>query len=141
MARAGWSHGLQVTAHSQGAVLVYAALLPEATAAGGAPLAPPGIGVVTFGCPLRTIYARAFPSQIDVAEFELVRGFLGGRWENVFRVTDPVGRAVFSAPDGPLEAGDLVVVDPAPGSKRVMGHDGYWAVPAVRALVTGWQGP
>jgi hypothetical protein len=141
MARGGWSQGLQVTAHSQGAVLVYAALLPDAVAAAGRPLAPPSLGVVTFGCPLRTMYARAFPSQVDVAQFDVVRGFLGGRWENVFRYTDPVGQAVFSAPGGPLDAGDLVVVDPAPGSKRVMGHDGYWTIPAVRTVVAGWSGP
>jgi hypothetical protein len=141
MSRKGWSHGLQVTAHSQGAVLVYAALFPDALAAHGAALAPPGLGVVTFGCPLRTIYARAFPSQIDVARFDVVRCYLGGRWQNVFRSTDPVGRAVFSESTGPLGAGDLVIIDPAPGSKRVMGHDGYWATPAVRAVVAGWSGP
>jgi hypothetical protein len=141
MARRGWSHGLQVTAHSQGAVLAYAALLPDAEAAVGAPLAPASLGVVTFGCPLRTIYARAFPSQIDVGRFDVVRAYLGGRWENVFRYTDPVGRTVFSEPGRALDRGDLVVVDPAPGSKRVMGHDGYWTIPVVRDVVTGWGGP
>ncbi len=141
MARDGWSRGLQVTAHSQGAVLVYAALLPDAVAAGGAPFAPPSLGVVTLGCPLRTVYALAFPSQIDIAQFEVVRGFLGGRWQNVFRVTDPFGQAVFSPPGGPLAAGDLAVVDPVVGSDRGMGKDGYWAIPAVRAVVTGWSGP
>jgi hypothetical protein len=149
MARTGWSHDLQVTAHSQGSVLVFAALLPYTRTADLLPPAPTEATFVTFGCPLRTIYCRAFPAYVRGEQFGEVARLLGGRWINVFRYTDHIGRSVF-VPDSDrdvdvataldLTAGPLdgAIADPAPGAKRLAGHNDYWGTPALRRVVSAW---
>jgi hypothetical protein len=150
LSRTGWSHGLQVTAHSQGSVLVFAALLPYTTTAERLPPAPTEVSLVTFGCPLETIYCRAFPAYVHPEQFAAVARVLGGRWINVFRYTDHIGRSVFvPGSDRQIAAAagltiaaapvDGVIPDPAPGATEVAGHNDYWSTPAVRALVRAWS--
>ena len=129
-----------LAAHSQGTVLVFAALLPVAE--------HPDIRLVTFGSPLRTLYAKGFPSCVSVADVADLRDRPGVQWTNLFRCTDHVGRALHHDTDGdaidaflvwrpgmpPLD--DRPIAEPSPAGV-VEGHNNYWATPEVRAAVAG----
>jgi hypothetical protein len=127
--------------HSQGSVLAYAAIRPLLmTPEGRDQLAD--WALVTVGCPLRALYARAFPRYFPVSEFDAARAALDGRWRNLFRFTDYVGRAVFvsdevaaapSAPDAP--GGDRWLPDPGSPGTPVHAHSHYWEDPRVRCEV------
>ena len=101
---------LVVSAHSQGSILAFAALAPLG------PTCAPRIGLVTYGCPVTTIYAAFFPAYFGPAAVENLRiklaepgGDLVG-WRNFFRSTDPIGGPVFGAA---RPAHDVELADPA----------------------------
>ena len=125
-----------VAAHSQGTVLAYAAIRPFVTSADRA---LPPLSLVTFGSPLRSLYAAVFPYYFDVGEFEATRRRVAGGWVNCFRLTDHVGRAVFvtdaQAVAGPPGGPDRPIPDAGPPDHRVNGHNDYWPEPAVREAV------
>ena len=132
---------LVLAAHSQGSVLAYAVVRSLPPAAG--PLRR-RIALVTFGSPLQSLYAQAFPHYVDLAEVRDTRAALGGRWTNLFRFTDHVGRAVFTSDEeaaqrAPAAAGDVPLPDPDERGKGVNGHNDYWPHPTVRAAVGGYQ--
>jgi hypothetical protein len=95
-----------LTAHSQGAVIAASALVggaptPEPQAPPEAP-APtqPCVDLITFGSPLRNLYAKAFPHYVSDDLFEVLQQRLtsrGGTWLNVWRATDPVGREMYAS--------------------------------------------
>jgi hypothetical protein len=146
-----------ITAHSQGSVLVYAALrgLPS-DHRGAAP-----IDLLTFGSPLSTLYAKAFPCYFDIAGFNEVREDLGqgadqakkGSWYNLFRATDAVGREVFTDSFATRDPWiDRALGDPnqeeptsgdcdpdgdhdLPTDGNVWGHSGYRRSRRLKALV------
>jgi hypothetical protein len=76
--------------HSQGSVLLFTAL--------GAELQSPGMTTapllfVTFGSPLGTLYANAFPAYFGDSQRREVAhriGAAGGAWRNLFRSTDAI---------------------------------------------------
>jgi hypothetical protein len=128
---------LVIAAHSQGTVLTYAALLPVARAD------LPPISLVTFGSPLRSLYAKAFPSCFTADDVEALRSDTVCHWSNLFRCTDHVGRAVFSTDADALRefgeaqgaaVADLPLRDPATGTV-VLGHNAYWMIGPVRQAV------
>lgn len=130
-----------LAAHSQGTVLAAAALLQRDHR-------PPddAVALVTFGSPLTTLYAWAFPAYFnesvlrrlaptgDDAEARLVA------WRNFHYRTDYIGGPVF--PDGHPAQVDVELPDPAtnwyvhgqpvPVPRR---HSGYWVDPAVWRVV------
>ena len=137
---------IQVLAHSQGSVLSLAAL---------APLLATGTNVhvdrlVTVGSPIRTLYAQAFPAYVNEELIEAVHrpAREPWRWENAFRFTDHVGRAVFiddggwrAAPDASgvgqhhSTDGDIALTDPWPAGQPVAGHNRYWTDSRVERIV------
>ncbi len=132
--------GLVVAAHSQGTVLAYAAIRPFVTPEGECALPP--FALVTFGSPLRSLYAAVFPHYFDAEEFEAVRRAVGDRWVNHFRFTDHVGRALFATDAAVVErynrglvTADRPVGDGGPPDGAVKGHNDYWTDPDVRAAV------
>jgi hypothetical protein len=115
---------LDVLAHSQGSVLVVAALAPVPPSAAAVPR------LVTFGSPLRSLHLLAFPAYVHDDLFRRVRA--GRTWVNVVRFTDHVGRAVFTDDDRWRPGGDdRAIADPLPG-RGVDGHSGYWTDDRVR---------
>jgi hypothetical protein len=155
-----WPEDLTVLAHSQGSMLVVAALAPGVPPDG----TPPGRSrvrhLVTVGSPLRSLYMKAFPSYVPEELIDDVTAALerGGQWTNTFRFTDHVGRTVFTderawVPDTipPLEEAqdrwwlvecpahpgccDCVIADPDAKQARVLGHNDYWEDRRVRKVV------
>ena len=120
--------------HSQGSVLTYAALRPLLTTADGRDQVEDW-ALVTVGCPLRALYARAFPRYFPLSEFDAARAALGGRWRNLFRFTDYVGRAVFVSDEDAAapgaQDGDRWLPDPETRGTPVHAHSHYWEDPMV----------
>jgi hypothetical protein len=131
-------------AHSQGTVLTTALLAdrrPEQ------PALPASVSLMTFGCPLRQLYLKRFPSQYAwvarLAAPAARRDFVhrvNGEWVNVATADDPIGRTVFVPPPDPWVEGTTVELPE--GTPRVSelllgtgGHAAYWsAEPLYRRL-------
>jgi hypothetical protein len=88
-----------VSAHSQGTVLVFAALLQLAECR---PKVTRKVAVVTFGSPLFQLYERYFPDYIDLDDqfprlleqlYRSRRRY--GTWRNFYRKTDYIGQDIF----------------------------------------------
>ncbi|MET7836443.1 hypothetical protein ABZS44_26875 [Micromonospora sediminicola] len=100
--------------HSHGSVLLAATVLQL----------PPGVGdrvaLLTYGSPLRRLYAELFPAYVDDAALCEVGDRVGWRWLNLWRDTDPVGSWIFSphrdgeppAVTGPVGTVDRRLRDP-----------------------------
>jgi hypothetical protein len=124
--------GVVLSGHSQGSMLAAATVLQLPREA------RPGTGLLTYGSPLRRLYARYFPAYVDDAVLARVGANLtepgqhAPRWVNLWRDTDPIGGVV----DAP--ARDVRWVDP-PGfdippddsvHAKVDGHSNYQLAPA-----------
>lgn len=132
--------------HSQGSVLT-AAAVTSATIGDGKT-----VYLVTFGSPLSSLYAPAWPSYLPPLLVDLRAGTgAGARWKNYWRATDPVGGAVDMATNEPR-------VDPRcpqpnelddahewrPGERPVpwseqAGHGRYLSDPVVRTKIGAWR--
>jgi hypothetical protein len=99
--------GVVVGAHSQGTVVVTSAL-SRAEDTGG-------VGLLTYGSPLASLYARFFPRYFTDEYFEAIAGRVAGGWINLWRPTDPISGPLSPGPD------DRQVDD-----VRVRGHAAYW---------------
>jgi hypothetical protein len=108
-----------VSAHSQGTALAVAAALQleRATLA--------KIALVTHGCPLVRLYARAFPAYFGREVLLDLRRQIS--WHNYYRLTDPIGGPVFGDED------DVRLPDPRTSSyypgdalPPILGHSGYF---------------
>jgi hypothetical protein len=122
-----------VVGHSQGSVLSYAALRPLLSTVRGR-YRVEDWAFVTVGCPLRALYARAFPRYFTTRDFEAARVALDGRWSNLFRFTDYVGRAVFVSDDDAASgaaSGDRWLPDPETTGAPIAAHSHYWDDPMV----------
>ena len=99
-----------VSAHSQGSVIAFAALasLQKQKVA--------SVALITYGCPVTTLYGALFPAYFGEAEIQELRSkILGGEpmgWWNFWRRTDPIGGRVFSGA-GRHDPQDVEVEDPA----------------------------
>lgn len=155
--------GVVIAAHSQGTVLAAAALMMDA---GTAPTVesghvvssdvarhpgrtwPPGsLALLTFGSPLRRLYARNFPAYFGFPCLDELRtrlsvpAILGKRWHNLWALTDPIGGWIFPddqagvVTDMPeqdivderlLDAQGLVPVESEGRYPPICGHSGFW---------------
>lgn len=136
-----------VSAHSQGTVVAFAALEQLRATGDGEPLRR--IALVTFGCPLATLYAPFFPFHFGLpATCAHLRDALcrledppGARaWQNFFHPTDYIGREVFLPPAGVVDpvAGEATDVH-LPEARQPLfpyeSHGGYERDPELRAWV------
>jgi hypothetical protein len=93
-----------VSAHSQGSVLAAAAILRLAHGS------DPRIGVLkhvsllTYGNPLRRLYARSFPAYFSEYVLRAVSDSLPNRWTNLWAETDPIGGNIFTDTENPQAA-------------------------------------
>jgi hypothetical protein len=157
--RASWlaveQGGVILSGHSQGTVLAAATVLqlpPEAQAR---------TALLTYGSPLRRLYARFFPAYVNDEVLERVGAVLARsgepvpepgqhapRWVNLWRDTDPIGGPVESPTAREVRFVDPPGFDITPGDTvfpKVDGHSGYQARPefgaAVSALLTDLSAP
>lgn len=124
---------LIVTAHSQGSILVVAALAPFRSV--------PGVRLLTMGSPLRTLFAQVFPHYFNDRLFSSIRCAVGtDRWRNAFRFTDHVGRSVFADEEPWVgHADELPIPDPSSPGGSIRGHNDYWPEPLVLEIVEEWS--
>jgi hypothetical protein len=116
-----------VSAHSQGSVIAYAALV-------GLVAAPAAqeedevvdirrVALATYGSPLTTMYGPNFPAYFGVTDtFGLLREALapiaGAGWRSFYRPTDYIGKRVFELPGGVLNPVDAMADVRLPESIR-----------------------
>jgi hypothetical protein len=138
---------LLLSCHSQGTVIGAAVVAASTYSCLGA------MAFLTYGCPLRRLYARFFPVYFgdrplrrlgELLQEGAVRAACGadaGRsgitsgqpetrrpwpWINLYRVSDPIGGWVFEAANAPVASGngvDRELVDP--GFARALGDPAY----------------
>jgi hypothetical protein len=142
-----------VSAHSQGTVIAAALVLQLEDAE------RERVRLVTYGSPLRRLYAAAFPAWFGPSTLEAMGRLLlpgaailapgdgppaGWRWRNLYRRTDPIGGWVV-ADQPPRDQDELdwqlvdPELDPPPGDTRppaTRGHSGYLDDPAYAPAVT-----
>ena len=130
-----------VSAHSQGTVLAWCALLQSS------PEALHRTVLVTHGSPLMKLYATFFPVYFSREAFQRLAGELapgdpdGRRWTNFYRWTDPVGGALLDrdpAPDDWIydeRNRDPVNLSWDGDPPRIKGHGHYFDDPKVQALI------
>ncbi|NES27145.1 hypothetical protein GCE86_14290 [Micromonospora terminaliae] len=94
----GRGDAVLLTGHSHGSVLAAATVLqlpPEVSSR---------VALLTYGSPLRRLYARLFPAYVDDEALHEIGARVGWRWLNLWRDTDPVGGWIFAG--HPPAAGD-----------------------------------
>jgi hypothetical protein len=79
-----------VCAHSQGTLISFAAMMQLTQAERDR------IAFLSCGSQLRVIYPRAFPAYVNLTGVSWLFDSLGGRWVNLYRVTDPLAGPVLS---------------------------------------------
>jgi hypothetical protein len=165
-----------VAAHSQGTVIAAAALLMNADVASGSdsidgvssdseqhaeqPLLSRSLAVLTFGSPLRRLYARNFPAYFGFRSLDVLRTKASvpstsrERWVNLWVLTDPIGGWTFVEDLGPAptETPEGAVVDrrlrdavglvPPVDTGRyppICGHTGFWTRPEYTSALSALQ--
>jgi hypothetical protein len=120
-----------IAAHSQGTIIAAAALLlADATTCDR-------VGLLTFGCPLRRLYARNFPNYFGHYALSSVRMAEDGRWINLWALSDPIGGYVFDHQNRDLaiapDTVDVRILDtttlaanPDGTHEPICGHSGFW---------------
>ncbi|SCL52878.1 hypothetical protein GA0070604_2659 [Micromonospora eburnea] len=85
-----------ISGHSHGSVLATATILQLP------PAALPRVALLTYGCPLRRIYARLYPAYFGDQALCDLGDRLDWRWRNLWRDTDPIGGPIFGHHRGAL---------------------------------------
>jgi hypothetical protein len=128
-------------AHSQGTVIAAATLLQddESTAH--------RVALMTFGSPLRRLYARNFPAYFGTDALPRLRHRQEQRWINLWARTDPIGSWINDDRDRSLQEAleevdyrllDVQSLTPhADGTyPPICGHSGFWTRPEYRDAVS-----
>jgi hypothetical protein len=123
-----------LVAHSQGTVIAAATLLQADESQ---------VALLTFGSPLRRLYARNFPAYFGTDALPRLRHRQDGRWINLWAHSDPIGSWVNDDRDRTMQEA-LVDVDCrlldvqslTPGANGtyppICGHSGFWTRPEYR---------
>ncbi|MDT5353839.1 MAG: hypothetical protein QOJ56_2371 [Mycobacterium sp.] len=138
-------HSVVVCAHSQGSIIAAATLLKLGHRGGNRHTA-----LLTFGAPLRRLYARNFPAYFGFAALNRLREVQTGRWINLWALSDPIGGWVFNDENLSVPAGlrlvdcrlpDAQGLDPGPRQLRypVCAHSGFWSRPEYEAAIDTLQ--
>lgn len=142
-----------LSCHSQGTVLGAAVVMQLTYEQSGS------VALLTYGSPLRRLYARFFPAYFGAADLKRAGSFLLGApdtdmdrwpWRNLYRSSDPIGGAVFDNASVDCHLVDPVFAKPAGDISYppTLGHSSYpddpsWegTVEKVKALRLAAQSP
>jgi hypothetical protein len=130
-----------LVAHSQGTIIAAATLLADDDDVAGS------VALLTFGSPLRRLYARNFPAYFGTGALPRLRQRQRQRWINLWAHTDPIGSWLFDDSDrsmvDALEQGDYRLLDVVSLTPRsdgtyapICGHSGFWTRPEYREAVS-----
>ena len=122
-----------LSGHSQGSILVVATVLNLGEALPAAP------ALLTYGAPLRRLYARFFPAYFNAETFVQAREWTDQNWINLWAESDPIGSWLCSETTNEL---DRELDDPASLSRgqdgsypKVNGHSGFLLRPEYEKAV------
>jgi hypothetical protein len=118
-----------LSGHSQGSVLSAATVLQLR----GDPL--DRTALLTYGAPLRRLYARYFPAYFGATAMDRLADRAAPCWQNLWARSDPIGGwARVESAVGDTSGVDVQLLDPvslAPGDDgtppTVCGHSGFFA--------------
>ena len=130
-----------LVSHSQGTVIAAATMLQddETTAH--------RVALMTFGSPLRRLYARNFPAYFGTDGLPRLRQRQQRRWINLWARTDPIGSWVIDDLDRSMQEAlnevDYRLLDVESLTPRadgtyppICGHSGFWTRPEYRDAVS-----
>jgi hypothetical protein len=128
-----------LAAHSQGSLIAAATLLQANSI--------DRVVLLTFGCPLRRLYARNFPAYFGTRALPRLRARQRQRWIDLWACSDPIGGWVFDDTNLNIEAAlkyidcrlhDVESLSPrADGTyPPICGHSGFWTRPEYRDAMT-----
>jgi hypothetical protein len=133
-----------LAAHSQGSIIGAATLLQadHDTAQ--------RVALLTFGSPLRRLYARNFPAYFGTGAIPRLRQRQRPRWINLWARSDPIGSWVIDDRDRSMEAAltdvdyrllDVESLTPRPDGTYppICGHSGFWTRPEYRDAMTALE--
>lgn len=112
-----------LSAHSQGTILSAAAVLQLPADVRRS------VALLTYGSPLRRLYARFFPATFTPDVLREMADQVGGRWTNLWRQTDWIGGTAVPPGANP-GAVDVELADPRELGGTIQGHGLYWTDPA-----------
>ena len=130
-----------IAAHSQGTVIAAATLLQHDDHT------RERVALLTFGSPLRRLYARNFPAYFGTDALPRLSGRQQSRWINLWALSDPIGSWVIDKDDRSMEAAlagvDFRLLDVEALTLRsdatfppICGHSGFWVRVEYQEAVT-----
>jgi len=130
-----------LVAHSQGTAIAAATLLQDDHSTAHR------VALMTFGSPLRRLYARTFPAYFGTGALPRLRQRERPRWINLWARTDPIGSWVNDDHDRSMQKAtdevDYRVLDVESLTPRadgtyppICGHSGFWRRPEYRDAVS-----
>ena len=125
-----------MSAHSQGAIIAFAALSRLGSNADAAGAGDARIGLLTYGQLLDAHYRWLFPWLFNPGSFRELDAQLGGRWINLHRTTDPLGHPIRALAETDatrdVEIATGLRLDLGPTSPpKTLNHGDYWYSQAV----------
>jgi hypothetical protein len=131
-----------IAAHSQGTIIAVAALLQAQTS--------DHVALLTFGCPLRRLYARNFPAYFGYGVLSALRDSQRPRWINLWARSDPIGSFIFSEQNRSwteaLHEVDYLLPDTTSFKRNlddtyppICGHSGFWIRPEYTDAITALE--